>query len=126
MPKILIVDDNEASRELFRAVLMGPGRQMLEASQGQEALVVIAREAPHLVLLDVEMPVMDGYAVLRAVRDDPRFATMRILAVTANAMIGAREKVLAAGFDGYISKPIRPAILRKEIEELLSSRGDGA
>ena len=123
MQKILVVDDNQASRELFLAVLKGPDRHLLEASQGQEALNIIAREEPDLVLLDVEMPVLDGYAVLRTIRGNPRWAAVRIVAVTANAMAGARESVLAAGFDGYIAKPIRTAILRTQVERLLSGQG---
>ena len=119
MQKILVVDDNQASRELFLAVLKGPGRHLLEASQGQEALNIIAREEPDLVLLDVEMPVLDGYAVLRAIRDNPRWAAVRIVAVTANAMVGARESVLAAGFDGYIAKPIDTRALSIQVRLFL-------
>lgn len=119
MKKIVIADDNRASRDLLRAVLKAPDRLLLEASQGQEALDVISREVPNLVLLDLEMPLLDGYAVLRRLRADTRFAGLRVVAVTANAMRGARESVLAAGFDDYVAKPIQAVALRKQVAELL-------
>jgi two-component system cell cycle response regulator DivK len=119
MTKILVVDDNAASRELLRTALKGAGRLILEASQGCQALQMVANEAPDLVLLDIEMPVLDGFAVLRELRQDPRFASLPVVAVTANAMQGAREKALNAGFTGYITKPIRVAEVRTEVARLL-------
>jgi CheY-like chemotaxis protein len=121
MRKILVVDDNKASRELMRAVLKAPCWQVFEASQGQEALDIVTREGPDLVLLDIEMPVLDGYAVLRVLRENPRFASLRVVAVTANAMHGTQESILSAGFDGYITKPIKASALRKLVAEFLGS-----
>jgi CheY-like chemotaxis protein len=122
MRKILVVDDNKTSRELLRAVLKAPNWRVFEASQGQEALDVIAREHPDLVLLDIELPVLDGYAVLRAIRENPGLSTLRVVALTANAMHGTRESALIAGFDDYITKPICAAALRKQVAEFLDSR----
>ena len=119
MTKILVVDDNAASRELLRTALKGAGRQILEASQGSQALQMIVKETPDLVLLDIEMPLLDGFAVLRELRGDARFAALPVVAVTANAMQGAREKALDAGFTAYITKPIRVAAVRSQVARLL-------
>ncbi len=120
MKKILVVDDNAASRELLRTVLRAPDREILEACQGGQALEIIASQAPDLVLLDVEMPVMDGFAVLRRLRENARFTTLPVVAVTANAMQGSEEIALNAGFSAYITKPIRPAEVRKRVAAILS------
>ncbi len=122
MVKILVVDDNAASRELLRAALRRPDWCIIEASQGREALEIITAERPDLVLLDIEMPVMDGFAVLRKVRDNPSAAAPRIVAVTANAMQGVREEALAAGFDDYVTKPVSVPLLRQRVASLLSSQ----
>lgn len=122
MKKILVVDDNDASRELLRAILRDPDREILEASQGDQALEIIAGESPDLVLLDVEMPVMDGFAVLRALREDPQFGALPVVAVTAHAMQGSEEIALRAGFTAYITKPIRPADVRRRVAEILDAK----
>jgi two-component system cell cycle response regulator DivK len=119
--KILVVDDNPDSRYLLRAVLERSCDEVLEASQGQEALDIIAEAEPDLVLLDIEMPVMDGYGVLSELRRNPRFASVRVVAISANAMYRDREKALAAGFDAYVTKPIHVTSLRKQVEQLLRS-----
>ena len=115
MDTILVVDDNPASRELVRAILKGSGAQVLEACDGEEALRIVALACPDLVLLDLDLPGLDGFAVLRRLRQDPQFQGLSVVAVTAYAMQGDREKVLAAGFDGYISKPVHPSALREQI-----------
>jgi two-component system, cell cycle response regulator DivK len=119
--RILVADDNAVSRELMREVLDGPGREILEASQGEEALEKIAAQRPDLVLLDIQMPILDGFAVVRRVRQDPRLGHTRMVAVTAYAMQGDRQRALAAGFDDYITKPINAAWLRKQVEALALS-----
>ncbi len=118
---ILVVDDNLASRELLRAILKGPSRRILEASDGKEAVGIIENQQPDLVLLDIEMPVLDGYGVLRSLRAQPGLASLPILAVSANAMDGARDRALAAGFDDYVTKPIDCAALRRHIAALLGA-----
>ncbi len=115
----MVVDDNADSRYLLRAVLKRSCDQVLEACQGQEALEIIAEAEPDVVLLDLEMPVLDGYAVLSQLRQNPRFTGLSVLAISANAMYRDREKALAAGFDAYITKPIHAASLRKQVEQLL-------
>lgn len=119
MKKVLIAEDNPASRELMKEVLSGRGYALIEASDGREALQKIEEVEPDLVLLDIQLPILDGFAVLLKLRQNPRFATLRIVAVTANAMKEDREKGMKAGFDAYISKPIDVAALRLQVDQLL-------
>ncbi len=116
--RILVVDDSAASRELLRHALKGSCEELLEAADGREALEQIAATLPDLVLLDLEMPRVDGYEVLRQVRHDPRWAATHVVAVTARAMRGDRDQALAAGFDGYITKPVSASELRKYVQGL--------
>jgi two-component system cell cycle response regulator len=116
--KILIADDNPVSRELLRELLEAPGREILEAAHGCQALEITAAEKPDLLLLDIHMPLMDGFGVVRQVRENPELANIRVVAVTAYAMQGDRQRALAAGFDDYITKPIDGASLRKQITAL--------
>jgi CheY-like chemotaxis protein len=117
--RILVVDDNPVSRELIREVLDFPDMQIMEAADGGEALRRISEEVPDLVLLDILMPVHSGFDVLRQIKKDPRLSRIPILAFTAFAMHDDRQKALAAGFDGYVTKPINASDLRKQIESLL-------
>jgi len=112
---ILIADDRDASRELLRTVLAAEGYYVVEAADGGEALAKAQATRPDLILLDLQMPVMDGFAVAAALRQDPGFAATPIVALTASAMQGDREKALATGFTAYITKPVRLASLRTEI-----------
>ncbi len=116
--RILVVDDNAVSRELLGHILKGTCEEVIEAADGRDALEKIRTAAPDLVLLDLEIPQLDGYAVLREVRKDTSVASMRIVAVTARAMRGDREGALAAGFDGYISKPVSATIVREYVRRL--------
>jgi CheY-like chemotaxis protein len=119
MKRILIVEDKPSSRELLRAVLEQLGYEVLEARDGEEGLRLIRDQEPKLVLMDLQIPLRNGYEVLQEVRKDPGFAQLPIVAITANAMPGDREKTLAAGFTGYIAKPVSLAYLRSEINRLL-------
>ena len=119
MSKILVAEDHFPNLALMRAILEIWGYEVIGASDGQQALNRIVESQPDLVLLDIQMPVLDGYAVVHLLRQNPRFASLKIVALTANAMQGDREKVLAAGFDGYISKPINPNKLKQEIRQFL-------
>ena len=116
--RILVVDDSPASRELILHGLKGACQEVLEAADGWEALEKIAATRPDLVLLDLEMPRMDGYEVLRQVRRDPSLAATRVVAVTARAMHGDRDLALAAGFDGYVTKPVNLPELREYVREI--------
>lgn len=122
MRRILIAEDDLASRELVQEVLAGWGYEVVTASDGQDALEKIREALPDLVLLDVQMPRLDGYGVVRQLRADARFSKLPAVALTAYAMRGDSEKALAAGFDAHISKPIDPLALKTKIEELLEVR----
>lgn len=103
---ILVVEDVEDNRELVRLLLESAGYAVIEAHTGQEALDTLATGLPDLVLMDLSLPVLDGWEATRRLRDDARTATLPIVALTAHAMAGDRERVMASGFDGYIAKPI--------------------
>jgi two-component system, cell cycle response regulator DivK len=121
MKKILIAEDSPVNRELLRELLELENYEVFEACNGQEALDMIEQIRPDLLVLDLGMPVLDGFGAIRKIRTHPLFASLPVLAATAYAMRGDRERTLAAGFDGYISKPINPTALKQEITRLLSS-----
>jgi len=103
---VLIVDDNEKNMKLFRDVLTATGFRTLEATTAGEAVDMASEHAPDLVLMDIQLPDLDGVQALRRLRADARTATIPVLALTAQAMRGDRERFLAEGFDGYVSKPV--------------------
>lgn len=115
--KILIVDDNQDSRELAVKVLKNRGYRTVEAVDGEEALKKAAEERPDLILMDRSIPKIDGYEVTRRLKGRDEFKDIPIVALTAHAMKGDREKALEAGCDGYISKPINV----RELPELIRS-----
>ena len=118
MPKkILIVDDNADSRELVVKVLRNRGYRTIEAVDGEEALEKAVAERPDLILMDRSLPKIDGYEVTRRLKNQDEFKDIPIVALTAHAMRGDREKALEAGCEGYISKPINV----RELPELIMS-----
>jgi two-component system, cell cycle response regulator DivK len=104
--QVLVVEDNEMNMKLFRDVLQATGYRTLEATTGAHAVELAAEHAPDLVLMDIQLPDIDGVVVLGRLRADERTASIPVLALTAQAMYGDRERFLAAGFDGYLSKPV--------------------
>jgi two-component system cell cycle response regulator DivK len=104
--RVLVVEDNEKNMKLFRDVLMATGYRTLEATTGLLAVQLAVAHAPDLVLMDIQLPDIDGVEALSRLRADERTASIPVLALTAQAMHGDRERFLAAGFDGYISKPL--------------------
>jgi len=125
MKTILIAEDYPANRELIREVLELGGYRVLEASNGQEAFEKIIEARPDLVLADIQMPTLDGYGLVERIRGTPLLAKTRVIALTAYAMDGDREKVLASGFDGYITKPIDMKTLFAQLSKHLSSPAAG-
>ncbi len=118
--KILVADDKATGRELVRTVLENSGHTVIEACDGLEA-VRLAREArPDLIILDIHMPGKDGFSVIKELRSDPLFAATPVMALTASAMHGDRERADASGFTGYVTKPIRLEALRGEVERMLA------
>lgn len=126
MIRVLIAEDNAVNRELLRELLGLRGYTVLEACDGQEALRIIEQTPPELLLLDIGMPVMDGFAVIRRIRENPRLAKLPVVAVTACAMRGDQERILNSGFDGYLSKPINSSSLASELDRVLTQSGDAA
>ena len=120
MKKVLVADDKAAGRELVRTVLEKSGHQVFEASDGEEAVVEALRIHPDLIILDIHMPGLDGFGVIEKLRGEEGFAATPIIALTASAMMGDRERAMSVGFTGYITKPIRLGALRAEVERLLA------
>ena len=104
--RILVVEDNELNMKLFREVLVATGYRTLEATTGGEAVELATEHAPDLVLMDIQLPDFDGVQALGRLRANERTAAIPVLALTAQAMDGDRERFLAAGFNGYLSKPV--------------------
>jgi CheY-like chemotaxis protein len=123
MKKVLIADDKASSRELIRTVLEACGYEITEASDGIEALKLARHVGPDLIVLDLHMPGIDGFGVAAELRKDHNFSATPVMALTASAMQGDRERALAAGFDSYVSKPISLQALRAEVGRLLA-RGE--
>lgn len=120
--KILLADDNLPSRELMREILEASGHRVVEATNGRDALDLARQNQPELVFLDLQMPVLDGFQVIRELRADVRFHRLPVVAVTASAMIGDRERAIAAGFDSYIAKPIDLVEVRKQVRVFSADR----
>lgn len=106
--RILVIEDNEANLELMTYLLEAFGHVALVARDGEEGLAVARAERPDLVICDVQLPRLDGYAVVRLLKGDFALRAIPVLAVTAYAMVGDRGRILAAGFDGHIAKPVVP------------------
>jgi two-component system cell cycle response regulator DivK len=104
--RILVAEDNELNMKLFRDVLVATGYRTLEATTGREAVDLATEHAPDLVLMDIQLPDFDGVQALRRLRANERTAAIPVLALTAQAMDGDRERFLVAGFNGYLSKPV--------------------
>jgi CheY-like chemotaxis protein len=104
--RILVVEDNEKNMKLFRDVLQAKGYDALEATSGEQAVELATEHTPDLILMDVQLPGIDGVEALGRIRADERTAAIPVVALTAQAMSGDRERFLESGFDGYISKPV--------------------
>ncbi len=121
--EILVVEDNEKNMKLFRDVLRAKGYRTLEATTGGRAVQLAIDHRPDVVLMDVQLPDIDGVEALGRLRADERTASIPVLALTAQAMEGDRERFLAAGFDGYVSKPVNIVALVATVEQYCDGRG---
>jgi two-component system cell cycle response regulator len=120
--RILIIEDNPANMELLSYLLTAFGHEPLMAFDGEEGVRLARAERPDLVLCDIHLPKLDGYGVVAMLRRDPQLCKIPVLAVTGMAMAGDRERLLAAGFDGYIGKPIEPEQFVAELEPFLPAQ----
>jgi CheY-like chemotaxis protein len=123
MTRVLVAEDNAVNRELIRELLEVRGYDVTEACDGEEAVTMLEQTRPDILLLDLGMPKLDGFGVVRHIRASPGLASLPVLAVTAYAMRGDREEVLKSGFDGYVTKPINAADLAAEMRRLLNGAG---
>ena len=121
--KILVIEDNAENRYLVTFLLEQRGHEIVTAASGPLGLELAARIRPDLILLDIQLPGMDGHAVARALKSDPDLMGIPVIAVTSYAMVGDREKCLAAGAEGYVEKPINPETFAAEIERFLRPAG---
>jgi two-component system cell cycle response regulator DivK len=117
--RILIAEDNEANLALVEYLLRAAGHETLSATDGAEAVSLVRQAPPDLVICDLQMPVLDGYAVLAQLREDPALRDVPVIALTAYSRRSDRTSVLVAGFDGYLSKPIDPEAFIAQIEKYL-------
>lgn len=122
MARILIVEDSPDNMKLFRTVLAQKGHEVRELTSGDGLLATIAASDPELVLMDIQLPGKDGFALLQEIRASPHRA-LRVLALTAHAMSGDRERALQAGFDGYITKPIEIRSFPDQVRRALDGEG---
>lgn len=125
---VLLIEDNEQNRYLATFLLEGRGYRVLAAESGARGIALARGQTPDLIVIDIQLPIMDGYAVARALRDIETLNGIPIVAVTSFAMVGDREKALAAGCNGYLEKPIDPETFVTELEAFLAvspnPRGD--
>ena len=119
---VLLIEDNEQNRYLTSFLLVRSGYEVSSAEDGPAGIAAARAAPPDLILLDIQLPGMDGYAVARALRQLPSLAATPIIAVTSYAMVGDREKSLEAGCDGYIEKPINPETFVSEVEQFAPPR----
>lgn len=115
----MIVEDNQDNRELLIKILKVKGFRIIEAVDGEDALQKVSIERPDLILMDISIPKIDGYEVTRRLKNQPDFQDIPIIALTAHAMKGDREKALKAGCDGYITKPINIRELPNQVIDFL-------
>lgn len=118
--RILIVEDNEKNRKLLRDLLTYHGYEIVEAENGAAGVQSAREQRPDLVLMDIQMPVLDGFGALKLLREQEATRAIKVIALTSFAMVGDQERIIQAGFDGYISKPLDtralPLIVKKYLE----------
>ena len=117
--RILVGEDTEDNRRILRDTLSGVGYDVVEASDGETGVAMAVRYKPDLILMDIQLPVMDGYEATRRIKADPTIAHIPVVAVTSYALSGDEAKTRAAGCDGYIAKPFSPRELLAKVRELI-------
>ena len=118
--RILVVEDQEDNRQIIRDMLSATDYQITEAENGEEALAAVAKERPDLILMDIQMPILDGYEATRRIKADPALRAIPIIAITSYALSGDEQKARAAGCDDYVPKPYSPRQLLAKIRQYLS------
>ena len=119
--RILVVEDNPQNRMLVKDVLEFHGYEIMEAEDGQAGIEMAKKYKPDLILMDLQMPVMDGFTAGKIIRGDPDIKNIKMIAVTSFAMLGDKERIMEAGFDHYIAKPINTRELPDLVKRILGS-----
>ena len=117
--QILVIEDQEDNRTILRDLLTSAGYQVIEALNGQAGVDIAERERPDLILMDIQLPVLDGYEATRRIKGNPSLASIPVIAVTSYALSGDEAKAKAAGCDGYVTKPFSPRQLLGKVREFL-------
>jgi two-component system, cell cycle response regulator DivK len=118
--RILVVEDQPDNRQIIRDMLADTGYEIAEAENGEEALAAIAKQRPDLILMDIQLPIMDGYAATRRIKTDPALKSIPVIAVTSYALSGEEKKAREAGCDDYVPKPYSPRQLMAKIRQYLT------
>jgi len=118
-PCILLVEDQEDNMQILRDVLVNANFQIVEAENGEQALAAVAKQRPDLILMDIQLPVMDGYEATRRIKADPALRSIPIIAVTSYALGGDEERARAAGCDDFVAKPFSPRQLLAKVRQYL-------
>ena len=117
--RILVVEDQPDSRQIIRDMVAGTDYEITEAENGEEALAAIAKQRPDLILMDIQLPIMDGYTAARLIKTDPALRSIPIIAVTSYALAVEEKKARAAGCDDYVTKPFSPRQLLAKIRQYM-------
>lgn len=123
-PRILLIEDNDLNRYLVTFLMEKHGFRVVAAPDGPAGIAMAQEEKPDLILLDIQLPGMDGYAVARTLRQDSKLERVPLVAVSSYAMAGDRERAMAAGFDGYLEKPIEPSQFVDQVRRFLDRSQD--
>jgi len=118
--RILVVEDQPDNRQIIRDMLADTGYEIAEAENGEEALAAITKQRPDLILMDIQLPIMDGYAATRRIKTDPALKSIPVIAVTSYALSGEEKKAREAGCDDYVPKPYSPRQLLAKIRQYLT------
>ena len=118
--RILVVEDQPDNRKIIRDVFVATGYEIIEAENGEEALAAIAKARPDLILMDIQLPIMDGHTATRRIKADPALRSIPVIAVTSYALSGEEKKAREAGCDDYIPKPYSPRELLAKVRQYLS------
>ena len=117
--RILVVEDHEDNRQILRDLLASAGYEMIEAENGEDGVAAAAAQQPDLILMDIQLPILDGYEATRRIKADPALKAIPIIVVTSYALSGDEDKARAAGCDAYVAKPYSPRLLLARIREFL-------